>query len=704
MIFASAVLAAAACLPAAGTADELSRSVYDREEVGRGFVLDATAMHVERVAPGAVRYHLRDASGATHVETKDFPRGHPRVSPGDRLVAKGAIELGPHTHLAYARCTNIAVVAHGPAPEPVRTTCAAINAGEVDFQLVTFEAVVRALVADQIDTRFNYLILGGDGATIPLSLTRKYSRRLFGDASPVGAKIAVTGLCDAAPLTDRRQFGRLVRLAGENAATVVEPPASDPFDVPELGAFRRLQPAQVAALGRHRIAGTVLAVKRRSTLIVRSCDGGIHDVQLAGGPPPAAGARIAAVGFPVSNMYRINLARAVWRSEPGGTQTPEESVVATPREILCNEEGERRIDARFHGRAVRMSGIVRGLRYAGEETAFRMECDGHLVEVDASGCPAALDGLDTGCRVEASGVCALETEIWSPDTVFPSISGFTLVLRTPSDVRVAARPPWWTPARLLVAVGVMFAAVVAVLVWNFLLRRVSERRGRELASEQVARVESDLKVIERTRLAVELHDALSQTLAGVSFAIDAAARLVPSDPEGASRRLASASRTLDSCRRELKNCLWDLRSNALEERDMDTAIRRTLAPYAPDDALSVRFNIPRERFTDASAHAILCIIRELALNALRHGGATHIRIAGSIDGGMLHFSVRDDGNGFDAASAPGVKEGHFGLLGIRERVDSFGGTFAIDSSPGRGCKATVSLKVPEDAKPGGATA
>ena len=71
---------------------------------------------------------------------------------------------------------------------------------------------------------------------------------------------------------------------------------------------------------------------------------------------------------------------------------------------------------------------------------------------------------------------------------------------------------------------------------------------------------------------------------------------------------------------------------------------------------------------------------------------------------MLHFSVRDDGNGFDAASAPGVKEGHFGLLGIRERVASFGGTFAIDSSPGRGCKATVSLKVPEDAKPGGATA
>ena len=287
--------------------------------------------------------------------------------------------------------------------------------------------------------------------------------------------------------------------------------------------------------------------------------------------------------------------------------------------------------------------------------------------------------------------------------LFPQIHGFTLVMRTPADMRITARPPWWSTGRLLAAIGVLFAAMFAVLAWNVMLRRASERRGRELASEQVAHVESDLKVYERTRLAVELHDALSQNLAGISFEIDAAERLSLTDGRGAQRHLAAASRTLDSCRGELKNCLWDLRSNALEEPDMNAAILRTLAPHASEETLAVRFNVPRERFSDASAHAVLCIIRELVVNALRHGCATRILIAGNEEDGTLLFSVKDNGSGFDPKTAPGAHEGHYGLLGIQERVESFGGEFTIDSAPGRGCKATVSLQTPKDKAAGDTT-
>ena len=694
MTTALAVLAAVAATNAAviHTADGLSVSVYDRAEVGRGFAITATLIHASSIHDG-MRYNVADSSGAAIVETKDFARFLPEPLLGDVMYVSGFIDFGSNSLREYAHCTNIAVISHGPPPRPVETTCARILAGEHDFQLVKITAHVRDVVHDDIDPRFAFVVLAGEQATIPMDIAPDRLLKIFGETNPIGAKLEVVGICTASPLAGRRQFGRLLTPSGPDTIRIVEPPPSDPFDAPELGEFRRLQPEQIASLDRHRVTGTVVAVERRRMLIVRTDADKIHNVMLASDTPPPCGTRITAVGFPTTDLYRINLAHAIWRHEPGDAAPYADAAhLVDMRRILYDASGRRKIDSRRHGRAIRLAGTVRALRFADGEGDLNVECDGHLVDVDVSACPSALDGLEPGCKVEVSGVCAMETEKWSPETVFPSITGITLVMRGPEDIRVTARPPWWTPGRLLAAIGLLLAAMFAVLAWNVMLRRASERRGRELAAEQVAHVESDLKVYERTRLAVELHDALSQNLAGISFEIDAAERLSLTDGAGTQRHLAAASRTLDSCRGELKNCLWDLRSNALEEPDMNAAILRTLAPHAAEDVLSVRFNVPRERFTDASAHAVLCIIRELVVNAIRHGGATRILIAGNEEGEVLMFSVKDNGSGFDPESAPGARDGHYGLLGIQERVEAFGGDFTVDSAPGRGCKATVSLK------------
>ena len=127
---------------------------------------------------------------------------------------------------------------------------------------------------------------------------------------------------------------------------------------------------------------------------------------------------------------------------------------------------------------------------------------------------------------------------------------------------------------------------------------------------------------------------------------------------------------------------------------MTEAVLRTLTPHVGSAKLAVRFNVPREHLSEATAHAVLRIVRELAVNAVKHGHAGNIKIAGEYHDDVISFSVLDDGRGFDPSAAPGPAQGHFGLQGVRERLNDFNGTIRCDSEPGCGAKFTVVLHTP----------
>lgn len=497
----------------------------------------------------------------------------------------------------------------------------------------------------------------------------------------------------------RRYLGHELSIKDPTQITVLDGFRQAPFDVPLLDMLPDLPPERLPSLGSRRTTGQVLAVRNGDEMLIRTRDGFLSRIEFLNRPPPKPGDFVEVVGNVETDVHCINLSRARWRAFRPWIVQPESPRDVTARQIVMRDDGLPRIRAVLHGQTVRMRACVRSLPDPGfRDGRFTVESDGITCTVDAGNCLEVLSNLAPGAVVEVTGVCWMDIENWRPNASFPKIRGYSVVLRTADDIRILARPPWWTTPWLLWAIGVLLALLVWFAIWNRALRRLAERRGRELFRAQAARMKAELKTTERSRLAVELHDAISQTLTGVALKIKAAQNQARTDLEKALGNLSLAESTLRASREELRYCLWDLRNNILDLQSLEEAVRQTLRPQTGEAELVVRFPVSRRSVSDNTTHAVLQIVRELAVNAIRHGGATSLRVAGSLEGDTLAFSVQDNGCGFDAAAAPGPEQGHFGLLGVRDRLARFNGTLEVTSAPGKGTRAVVRMKESAEAE------
>jgi signal transduction histidine kinase len=92
------------------------------------------------------------------------------------------------------------------------------------------------------------------------------------------------------------------------------------------------------------------------------------------------------------------------------------------------------------------------------------------------------------------------------------------------------------------------------------------------------------------------------------------------------------------------------------------------------------------------------IASEAVTNAVKHAAPTQIDVGLTYGPAEVSLTVRDDGRGFDPAQAPGAAQGHFGLLGMRERGERLGG-YLLQSEPGRGTTVRATLRLPSGQPP-----
>ena len=572
-------------------------------------------------------------------------------------------------------------------PRFITTVCAILCAETALFggesnSLVRIEGVVKTVMRDDLDVDWSWAEVETPSSTMPVAVHRNISS--YEDLrKTIDAEVRIDGYS----LQKRRiPLPKGERIIATKPFEVLLPPPADPFSAPVFSHKRR-------SPHRQRIAGTVLAV-RRDRLFMRAQSPRDYAVKVAlsdDAVVPAVGAHIVVVGFVRISSFSRYLSEALVKVVGEGTcDDGERPADIDGDSLFVTPNGSGKVNSRYFGKTVRVRGTAIDDFGEGDD-GLMLKCGRHTLRIDMAFPDGCERHVKAGSTIEITGVCDLEFENSFGDTIFPHFRGFAILPRTAVDVNVLAEPPWWTPFRLVCVIALLALALSATLAWNRSLAVISERKGRELYREQIASAKAELKVEERTRLAVEIHDSLSQTLTGVSLQIDAAMRNGEKGFSAAERNLKTARQMLASCRHELRCCIWDLKSRTFEEKNMTEAIERMLAPHAGQTRISIRFNVPRTVLTDSTTHAVLRIIRELTVNAVRHGKASEVKIAGECHNGTISFSVKDNGSGFDPASVAGPATGHFGLQGIRERLNEFDGEMKIESSPGKGAKATVSM-------------
>ena len=150
---------------------------------------------------------------------------------------------------------------------------------------------------------------------------------------------------------------------------------------------------------------------------------------------------------------------------------------------------------------------------------------------------------------------------------------------------------------------------------------------------------------------------------------------------------------------EIRNFIGAFRPPGFERRALGEIIEGLAVQHETLTDQTVDLDLPADLGDCAlpTKIAIYRILQEALANGHRHSGAARQRVRVARDSGSLALTVSDDGRGFDpqrvlaSEEDVGVEGGHFGLRGIQDRVEMLGGTFALDSAPGRGTSLTVTL-------------
>ena len=208
---------------------------------------------------------------------------------------------------------------------------------------------------------------------------------------------------------------------------------------------------------------------------------------------------------------------------------------------------------------------------------------------------------------------------------------------------------------------------------------------------------------ERLRVSREIHDGPAQDIANLLFETSICERLIDVDKEEAKENLQTLRRHLKECLSDVRQVIFNLRPMALDDLGLVAAVAQFVHQLHERGLVSVSMTVEGvEAPLDAHVKAALFrIIQESLSNIAHHAEAKNASLRMLYTDAAVSILIEDNGKGFDAENAmerDASGNGHFGLLGMRERAMIIGAQFVVSSKPGQGTRIHVRFPLkPEDA-------
>jgi signal transduction histidine kinase len=230
-----------------------------------------------------------------------------------------------------------------------------------------------------------------------------------------------------------------------------------------------------------------------------------------------------------------------------------------------------------------------------------------------------------------------------------------------------------------------------------LLTVMANQAGLILENTRLHEKATEVAVLEeRNRLARELHDSVTQSLFSLSLNLEAAGQMVGSSPDKARSLVGRSAEMASEALAEMRSLIFELRPAALQEKGLMTALTNHLNLFRRRHGLEVNLSLDGEdRLPPDIEFCLYRVAQEALTNIVKHAQATRVQVSYTVSSHEARLRVADDGVGFEPGEAPGAQS--FGLLGMRERVGSIGGTLTVASLPGRGTAVEARIPLREGA-------
>ncbi len=706
---------AAAAAPTEPLRDAAAVLSLTAEQAGSRLKVEVTGIVTAAEPDWNGQFFVEDTSGGVFVENL----GRTAPQPGDVITIRGVSHPG-----AFAPIISNPEWQKGgtaPLPEAKKVSIDDLNTGSEDGRRIEISGVVRRAVIENGRLAMDLSVIGHRlQVRAPLS-------PMNNPDTLIGAVVRVRGTAASHYIGALRHLASVaVYVPRSEDLVVTEPERVAPFAEPvvSINSVAQYRPLRRAEQRVH-VMGTVLLQRTGDGLFLHDASGAIR-ILPASPVRYAPGDSLDAAGFLEYENHLPVLRDATVRRRPIAA-TAVRPLVAPFAAVW---RGEHHADlVRVQGRVLdrstrpeqgggRTTGVVTAWVVQNEIATFTVEYASLTEDTRLAEIPA-------GSVLECDGV--------GVSTVDETGKPTSLRILAPSaaNIRVIARPSWLTPARLLAGVAILGAGLVIVLAWlltvsrkNATLRRVvgaletaqralqdahdtleekvAERSAQlqvEMTARKTAEVQFRAVLAERTRLARDLHDTLEQNLAGIALRLNTAAKLSRRDQEASDTHLQFARSWLHQSQVDLRRSIWDLRSRELEQFDLPSALRCSVDQVVQGTGMKLHFETKGtpQPLPEVVEENVLRVAQEALTNIAKHAQATAIAIVLEYRPHVLRVQIDDNGVGFDASQP--AKEGHFGVIGMHERMKRLGGTLTVRSAPGAGTCIVVEVPLREEPAP-----